>query len=114
MCFESQRVSAALASGVNPGRNSAAGNSNPRAAVEHIAEDMTEGVTEDTAEDMAKALGAGWLELWYQPKIGSQILDLRGAEALVRMRHPRLGVLKPAAFARVRQPGQVAQARDLG
>lgn len=98
MCFESQRVSAALASGVNPGRNSAARNSNPRAAVEHIAEDMTEGVTEDTAEDMAKALGAGWLELWYQPKIGSQILDLRGAEALVRMRHPRLGVVKPAAF----------------
>jgi EAL domain-containing protein (putative c-di-GMP-specific phosphodiesterase class I) len=47
---------------------------------------------------MAKALGAGWLELWYQPKIGSQTLDLRGAEALVRMRHPRLGIVKPAAF----------------
>jgi EAL domain-containing protein (putative c-di-GMP-specific phosphodiesterase class I) len=47
---------------------------------------------------MAKALGAGWLELWYQPKIGSQKLDLRGAEALIRMRHPRLGIVKPAAF----------------
>lgn len=50
------------------------------------------------ADEMAKALGAGWLELWYQPKIGSQALDLRGAEALVRMRHPRLGIVQPAAF----------------
>jgi EAL domain-containing protein (putative c-di-GMP-specific phosphodiesterase class I) len=49
-------------------------------------------------EEMTKALGAGWLELWYQPKIGSQALDLRGAEALVRMRHPQLGIVQPAAF----------------
>jgi EAL domain-containing protein (putative c-di-GMP-specific phosphodiesterase class I) len=41
---------------------------------------------------------AGWLELWYQPKIGSQALELRGAEALIRMRHPQLGVVEPAAF----------------
>jgi EAL domain-containing protein (putative c-di-GMP-specific phosphodiesterase class I) len=50
------------------------------------------------AEEVAKALGAGWLELWYQPKIGSQSLDLRGAEALIRMRHPRLGIVQPAGF----------------
>ena len=53
-------------------------------------------------EEMAEALGAGWLELWYQPKIGSQTLDLpldlRGAEALIRMRHPQLGILQPAGF----------------
>jgi EAL domain-containing protein (putative c-di-GMP-specific phosphodiesterase class I) len=70
---ESQRVSAALASGVNPGGGAA-------------------------AEEMAEALGAGWLELWYQPKIGSRTLDLQGAEALVRLRHPRLGIVQPARF----------------
>jgi EAL domain-containing protein (putative c-di-GMP-specific phosphodiesterase class I) len=94
-----QRVSAARASGVNPGGNghspslaagstSAGGdgcylvNSDPRAP----------------AEALAQALGAGWLELWYQPKIGSQTLDLRGAEALIRMRHPQLGIVRPAGF----------------
>jgi len=77
MSSESQQVSAALASGVNPGGGDA----------------LNAG-----AEEMAKALGAGWLELWYQPKVGSQALDLQGAEALVRMRHPRLGVVQPAAF----------------
>ena len=50
------------------------------------------------AEEMARALGAGWLELWYQPKIGSQTLDLRGAEALIRMRHPELSIIAPAGF----------------
>src|SRR5689334_21517114 len=79
--LESQRVSAALASGVNPGGRSAAV-SGPHAGI----------------DEATKALGAGWLELWYQPKIGSQTLDLRGAEALIRMRHPRLGIVKPAAF----------------
>ena len=63
MSSEPQRVSAVRASGVNPGGIGVHGHS------------------------------AGWLELWYQPKIGSQALDLRGAEALIRMRHPRLGVV---------------------
>ena len=59
-----KRVSAALASGVNP----------------------------------ADAPGAGSLELWYQPKIATQTLALRGAEALIRMRHPQLGIIAPASF----------------
>src|SRR5689334_14343765 len=71
---KSQRVSAALASGVNPGTGGAA---NPSFSLAHA---------------------AGWLELWYQPKIGSQTLDLRGAEALIRMRHPQLGIVPPAGF----------------
>jgi EAL domain-containing protein (putative c-di-GMP-specific phosphodiesterase class I) len=50
------------------------------------------------AIDIAQALRAGWLELWYQPKLGSQALDLRGAEALIRMRHPQLGLVQPANF----------------
>lgn len=43
-------------------------------------------------------LEANWLELWYQPKIDSQTLSLNGAEALVRMRHPHLGIVQPAHF----------------
>jgi EAL domain-containing protein (putative c-di-GMP-specific phosphodiesterase class I) len=48
--------------------------------------------------DVAEALGAGWLELWYQPKIDARSLALRGAEALIRMRHPSWGIVPPAYF----------------
>ncbi len=64
MSGKPKRVSAALASGVNP----------------------------------ADRPGAGSLELWYQPKIATQTLALRGAEALIRMRHPQLGIIAPASF----------------
>jgi EAL domain-containing protein (putative c-di-GMP-specific phosphodiesterase class I) len=70
---EPQQVSAALVSAVNPGGAGA-------------------------AKGMAEALGGGWLELWYQPKIGSRTLDLQGAEALIRMCHPQLGIVQPARF----------------
>ena len=43
-------------------------------------------------------LEPNWLELWYQPKIDSQTLCLNGAEALLRMRHPHLGIVQPASF----------------
>ncbi len=48
--------------------------------------------------DVAEALHAGWLELWYQPKIDVRSLTLAGAEALVRMRHPAWGIVPPAHF----------------
>ncbi|MGH6682627.1 MAG: EAL domain-containing protein, partial [Pseudolabrys sp.] len=48
--------------------------------------------------DVAEALHAGWLELWYQPKIEVRSLTLSGAEALVRMRHPTWGIVPPAYF----------------
>ncbi len=47
---------------------------------------------------LAKALKRGWLELWYQPKINLQNARLIGAEGLIRVRHPELGVLGPGAF----------------
>ncbi len=50
------------------------------------------------AVDVAEALRAGWLELWYQPKIDAHTLALRGAEALIRMRHPLWGIVQPACF----------------
>jgi EAL domain-containing protein (putative c-di-GMP-specific phosphodiesterase class I) len=48
--------------------------------------------------DAAEALAAGWLELWYQPKIHARTLSLCDAEALVRLRHPTWGVVAPAHF----------------
>jgi EAL domain-containing protein (putative c-di-GMP-specific phosphodiesterase class I)/CheY-like chemotaxis protein len=45
-----------------------------------------------------EALHAGWLELWYQPKIDARTLARFGAEALVRMRHPTWGVVPPGYF----------------
>lgn len=48
--------------------------------------------------DVAEALKAGWLELWYQRKIDIRTLIPRGAEALIRMRHPTWGVVLPASF----------------
>src|ERR1700676_5500408 len=47
---------------------------------------------------VSEALHAGWLELWYQQKIDARTLVRRGAEALVRMRHPTWGVVPPAYF----------------
>jgi EAL domain-containing protein (putative c-di-GMP-specific phosphodiesterase class I)/CheY-like chemotaxis protein len=50
------------------------------------------------AVHVGEALHAGWLELWYQPKIDARTLARSGAEAMVRMRHPTWGVVPPAYF----------------
>jgi EAL domain-containing protein (putative c-di-GMP-specific phosphodiesterase class I) len=52
----------------------------------------------DVNPKIAPLLDANWLELWYQPKIDSQTLRVNGAEALVRMRHPHLGIVPPESF----------------
>jgi EAL domain-containing protein (putative c-di-GMP-specific phosphodiesterase class I) len=46
--------------------------------------------------DIAEAVRAGWLELWYQPKIDARAIVMRGAEALLRIRHPAWGIVPPA------------------
>ena len=48
--------------------------------------------------DVDEALCNGWLELLYQSKIDPQSLVPRGAEALIRVRHPTWGVVAPAYF----------------
>jgi CheY-like chemotaxis protein len=48
--------------------------------------------------DVAEAMSAGWLELWYQPKVDTRTVAVSGAEALIRMRHPTWGVVTPAYF----------------
>lgn len=47
---------------------------------------------------LAKALARDWLEVWYQPKVSLQTGSWVGAEALIRARHPEVGVLGPFAF----------------
>ncbi|WP_072339153.1 EAL domain-containing response regulator [Devosia enhydra] len=48
--------------------------------------------------NVAHALAQGWLELWYQPKICVPTGKVVGAEALIRMRHPELGIIPPVSF----------------
>ncbi len=50
------------------------------------------------AVTLGDALKNNWLELWYQPKIDLAAKRLVGAEGLIRVRHPELGVLPPGAF----------------
>ncbi|EJW10403.1 diguanylate cyclase [Rhodovulum sp. PH10] len=47
---------------------------------------------------LERALKRGWLEIWYQPKIDLSSRQIVGAEGLIRVRHPELGVLPPGAF----------------
>lgn len=48
--------------------------------------------------DVEEALCNDWLELWYQSKIHPHSLVPKGAEAVVRVRHPTWGVVAPAYF----------------
>jgi EAL domain-containing protein (putative c-di-GMP-specific phosphodiesterase class I) len=53
-------------------------------------------ISSDTSLDTA--LQRRWLELWYQPKIDLRSMLVCGAEALIRMRHPKQGVMTPSRF----------------
>jgi len=55
-------------------------------------------VTETPKASLEQALLNGWLELWYQPKIELKALAVCGAEALIRGRHPKFGIMLPANF----------------
>ena len=39
-----------------------------------------------------------WLEVWYQPKFDLKSMAVCGAEALIRLRHPKHGMMPPSAF----------------
>jgi diguanylate cyclase (GGDEF)-like protein len=48
--------------------------------------------------ELHQALRLGQLELHYQPKVDTASGDVRSAEALIRWRHPKRGVIPPAQF----------------
>jgi diguanylate cyclase (GGDEF)-like protein len=50
------------------------------------------------AEELKNGIGRGELFLVYQPRIDLATRQVVGAEALLRWRHPRYGVLAPEAF----------------
>jgi diguanylate cyclase (GGDEF)-like protein/PAS domain S-box-containing protein len=52
----------------------------------------------DLSTQLRRALDAGQLYLEYQPKIRLSDGAIAGAEALLRWRHPSLGVVSPGAF----------------
>ncbi|HCE7951374.1 TPA: EAL domain-containing protein, partial [Pseudomonas aeruginosa] len=51
-----------------------------------------------TATELAQAVVRGQLELHYQPIVDLRSDQIVGAEALLRWRHPRLGLLLPGQF----------------
>jgi EAL domain-containing protein (putative c-di-GMP-specific phosphodiesterase class I)/FixJ family two-component response regulator len=55
-------------------------------------------ISETPKVDLEHAFVQGWLELWYQPKVDLKALAICGVEALLRVRHPRFGILTPASF----------------
>ncbi len=48
--------------------------------------------------DLRLALNQGELELYYQPQVVLRTRQVVGAEALIRWRHPKLGLVTPAKF----------------
>jgi EAL domain-containing protein (putative c-di-GMP-specific phosphodiesterase class I) len=66
-------------------------------AIEPIANDARD-PSSHAKVTLAKALKHGWLDVWYQPKVSLQTHHMVGAEGLIRVRHPELGVLGPGAF----------------
>jgi len=48
--------------------------------------------------DASAALDNGWMALWYQPKFDIAGMEIVGAEALIRLVHPDLGVIPPRDF----------------
>ena len=50
------------------------------------------------AEDLRRAIDDHRLEVWYQPQIHAATQRVCGMEALVRWRHPSMGIVSPAVF----------------
>jgi diguanylate cyclase len=61
---------------------------------------MTDSMHERLAleNDLRRGLAAGEFELWFQPVISAKSGRIVSAEALLRWRHPRRGVIGPSSF----------------
>ena len=59
--------------------------------------------------ELRQALGREELEVWYQPQICLATGALAGLEALLRWRHPKLGLLAPYAFLGVLAESVIAE-----
>jgi EAL domain-containing protein (putative c-di-GMP-specific phosphodiesterase class I)/CheY-like chemotaxis protein len=52
----------------------------------------------DRVMDVEEAIRNNWVSLSYQPKVDPTSLAVSGAEALVRLQHPSLGLIPPSRF----------------
>lgn len=68
---------------------------------------------DNTPVDLGIALAAGWIELWYQPKVALVSGTVVGAECLARVRHPERGILRPCDFLKDASPTDVAALTEL-
>ncbi|MEZ8279767.1 EAL domain-containing protein [Vibrio splendidus] len=73
------------------------------------ADEMTHEVNDliETNMGLHQAIANDELEVFFQPKINLDSQDIIGAEALIRWRHPKLGLLPPVDFL------EVAEKSDL-
>ncbi|MFM2276091.1 MAG: hypothetical protein RL211_1963 [Pseudomonadota bacterium] len=71
-----------------------------RSEIAYYDEDMGTAVSVRTAleSDLRHALERGEFEVHYQPLVCTQTCQIKGAEALVRWRHPQRGLMMPDAF----------------
>lgn len=68
-------------------------------AIDQAVLPQTHGQPDSSATlSLADALNNNWLELWYQPKLDLRSFAVCGAEALIRARHPEIGVVGPAGL----------------
>ncbi len=65
-------------------------------------------------QDLRLAVERGEFEIHYQPVVDLATREVEGLEALVRWRHPRLGLLEPAAFIPVAEEAGILDRMDLG
>jgi len=63
--------------------------------------------------EIDEALSRDWFEIWYQPKIDLTRKCLAGAEAVARIRHPALGVMRPGSFLPAITDDSVARLTEL-
>ncbi len=70
------------------------------AEIERLLTPVLKGAAPLDSEEIARGLAEREFHLRYQPKIGTAggACDFRGAEALIRWRHPRRGELRPQHF----------------
>ncbi len=66
----------------------------------------------DLEHDLRSALASGQIELHYQPLLDAASMRIGGFEALMRWRHPRLGMVSPAEFIPIAEDSGVI--RELG
>jgi diguanylate cyclase (GGDEF)-like protein len=62
---------------------------------------------------MMRALEADEFEVWFQPKMSIRDGRVKGAEALLRWRHPELGLLLPGRFIPLAEETGLIEALDL-